>query len=214
MIMEIALRRRWRIGLAGAALALGLASCQVSGPAPRPERSSWFLDAERYRHSVHGRVSCPQCHVDLETPGLRVLEAHGRKLTRQYFVPPLEGCKNCHPYVFDQYQGGSHAAALTQLATGMPRCPDCHSAHYGQRLQNRQEATALQLQTCGSCHPEQTEGLVKGRHHPEHALADGFTCGTCHDVHAAKPLTLVIRDQPECRQCHAPNQEGTSHEAQ
>lgn len=196
-------------------LGLVLASCRTPAPQWRAEKGGWFLDSARYRASVHGRIACPQCHLEIDQQSFRGQEAHGRKLNQRIYRPPLEGCGDCHPYQYDRFQQGPHGPALTQPAPGLPSCPDCHSAHYGRRLTDQRAAVELQLKTCGACHPGPAAGLQQGRHPcPGHSLAEGFHCGTCHDVHGADPLSRSISEQPVCQPCHASHQEGNGHEAQ
>jgi hypothetical protein len=206
-------------GLGGAGLFLGAAGCKPAATAPRPERAGWFLDAERYRSSVHGRVECTGCHseadllvqpaAESDTPPL----PHGKAIPKAW-RPSFDGCKSCHPYEYDQFQGGSHGAALAELAPGFPDCATCHSAHYGQPRRGRGPAAAEQLQRCGSCHPAQAAALTRDRHPaPGHRPEDGFACGTCHDVHAAQKLGHSPKGQPVCEGCHAHDQKGKRHAA-
>ena len=204
-------------GLLWAGITLGTFACQPRENVPLPEPATWFIAADRYRSSVHGRLPCEKCHADL-AGSLRPEEkrnAHGKNLPDRYWTFSFAECKSCHPREFDSCQGGSHGAALEELATGLPNCSHCHSAHYGQRLRSRREAVALELRVCGSCHAREAAALTRDQHPaPGHALADGFACGTCHDVHAAEKLTRSPLGQPACQKCHAQDQKGFSHEAQ
>ena len=200
-------------------MGLGLlwAGCKPAATAPRPERAGWFLDADRYRRSVHGRVECAHCHADLNQAPRWAADTeapprpHGQQLPQPGWRPSFEGCRSCHAYEYAEFQGGPHGAALTELVPGLPDCATCHSAHYGEPLRDRRQAAALQLQRCGSCH---RQDLTRGQHlTPGHRPEDGLCCGTCHGVHAAQKLTSSPEGQPACQGCHAHLQKGASHAA-
>jgi len=198
---------------------LGLlgAGCKPATTAPRPVKAGWFVDADRYRSSVHGRVSCDKCHADVNQTARPAEESetpprtHAKQLPGPGWRPSFEGCRSCHPYEYAEFQSGPHGAALTEPAPGLPDCATCHSAHYGRPLADRAQAVALQLQQCSSCHQKD---LRKGQHlTPGHRPQDGLSCGTCHGVHAAEKLTASPQDQPACQGCHAHLQKGARHAA-
>ena len=198
-----------RKAAAWAWLGLAVVSCCPAAPAPTPARSGWFLDAARYRSSVHGRLTCDRCHSEIAEQGKPAgKDPHGRGTDLRSQPPAFQDCRNCHPRPFDLFQEGPHGAALEEIATGLPDCSSCHSAHDGEKIRTRQEAVALQLTKCGSCHEPAAQDFAAGQHPtPGHASARELGCGVCHDVHAARPLTADPAAHPACQNCHAHNPE-------
>ncbi|NWG12435.1 MAG: hypothetical protein HXY20_02740 [Acidobacteria bacterium] len=165
---------------------------------------SLFVDAAQLQRSVHGSLSCIDCHPGLnpsETPHARVIR-------------PVD-CQQCHDA--GSYQKSVHGRpvigpdgkAIRASAAG---CKDCHGTHEvlphtdGKSSVNRSRIA----HTCGSCHQSVQSHYARSAHGI--ALDKGVKGSpSCVDCHGEHDIELVAsKDSPvskarearTCMRCH------------
>ncbi len=75
---------------------------------------SLWVDAARFKDSVHGPLGCIRCHTDLP----------------HKFGKPLVQCRECHQESAKVYDQSVHGQRLSEGAKFAPTCQDCHGVHY------------------------------------------------------------------------------------
>lgn len=200
-------------------------ACHGDPSATRANGAPVVVDTERFAKSVHGPLSCVDCHSDLAAG---VEFPHPEKLAKVK-------CATCHEQSVEQYEHGIHADARhkdpnSRAAT----CVDCHggSAH-GILPSSDPESATNKLKvarTCAKCHGNKApvnlsggrNGAVAALFHDsihgqalaKKGLVVAPTCSDCHGNHAIVPKRLPDspvspRNVPvTCGKCH----EGIRHE--
>lgn len=169
----------------------------------RGNKISLQIIEEEFKRSVHGGVSCTDCHT-------RILdESHARRGVKE--ADRKVDCGACHEASESLYKTSVHSTKANIA------CKECHGYHYIKPLKDPGSTTYRTnlVQTCGACHPEESKqfsesvhgvGLSRGR--PNHP-----TCTTCHGTHGIKPRTdpeSAVHERKiaitTCPQCHAAEQ--------
>ena len=170
------------------------------------EKLSLRVSAADYSESVHGGIGCTSCHQDIGNrnhPKAKV--AIDNK--RDYAIEQNEGCRNCHPANFKQYQGSIHASLAADGNHAAPLCSDCHSAHAIKSLAVYEPLTG---QPCKTCHEDIFEAYAQSVHGEARASgnvirASHIQAPICADCHRAHDITAVAandRLQSTCLSCH------------
>jgi len=175
------------------------------------------VDMQRFEASVHGFLSCTDCHLKFtEDPHTPPDEAVGEEVSAlaeriagKAKVDPvaLGACTTCHSEIYGQVLGSVHGRNITEKGeTDGALCLDCHgSPHYivpkdGEgSLVNREHS----VETCGRCHGSEDLlakyglelNVMKGyeesfhgkKHHLGHRRAP--TCVSCHGAHDVRSKT-------------------------
>ena len=167
--------------LAGAVIvswvSIFLGISQGSGAVIPENRSTWFVDMNRFTRAAHAGLRCEDCHGTMmegtqkhpEPVELR------QEATRVY---DYSRCKSCHLKAYERYGLGGHAKVLREQtaarATGLPiptdpkahapTCGHCHSSHYDRSGLSRLDTGIRQVLTCGSCHPAHAQSYLEDRH--------------------------------------------------
>src|SRR5574341_189956 len=90
------------------------------------ESRSLIVDVATIEASVHGKLSCSDCHFGFSP------EEHPQRnfmTERDYILASSESCRRCH---FDKYTKTLESIHYTMLSQGnqdAPVCVDCHTAH-------------------------------------------------------------------------------------
>ena len=192
---------------------------------------SLYVDSIRYQHSVHGKLLCDQCHVNmavephgrLSTPLPKSVETYTTKY-RPGTRPAAGSCVTCHPSEWESYRGSIHARALRSGKLDAPFCSDCHGSHYmlsTADLESQVNPTNVP-HTCASCHavdlimsrydiPTNTYQTFQQSVHGRKLLLGQkgvAVCASCHGVHDIKsPSNPASPLYPThiantCRKCH------------
>ena len=171
-----------------------------------------YVDPSRFQHSVHGKLLCDRCHVNMA----RLRQGYGGQATvslrndvlplvakyRPGTRPAAGSCVVCHPQQFEEYRGSVHAKALRSDRPGAPVCSDCHGNHYMLKtadLESQINPTNVP-HTCASCHavgllmskydiPTNTyQTFVQSVHGRKLLLGEKgvAVCTSCHGVHDIK----------------------------
>ncbi len=180
------------------------------------KKVSGFVDVKILQKSVHGKVKCVQCHVDLATADM------------PHEKPKKPYCGNCHNEVQSLYNECMHGK---KSAKGDPLAPNCFTCHGSHNILSKKDKKSPIYpmnvpNLCGRCHkegsPVQTSRNVSQTHilenysesiHGEALLKKGLTvaatCASCHSPHRILPHTdpksTINRNNiaATCIKCHA-----------
>lgn len=177
----------------------------------REKEVSLFVSESGLRNSVHGKVSCSDCHTKIRDD----VHAEGGKVTDRRVE-----CARCHEKENKEFQQSLHAKAVMKGTERAAHCYDCHGKHYILSSKNPGSMTHFSNieSTCERCHGDKE--FVK-----EHALRTGpspgelfrasvhgktgdVTCINCHGSHDLRslidPKSSIFRSNlPQtCGACH------------
>jgi nitrate reductase gamma subunit len=224
--------------------------------------AAWLIDAERFHVSVHGQLSCRDCHEDINEKKIHPDPADVNKTLKDFFQ--FEQCTACHEDVAIEIAGDSHGGQEATAWQRFDNCIECHDPHYQvsdgdnvsipdlnppadekcsrcHKFQPKLPDFSDEDQSCLQCHlvdpgddPPSVEktaifcfhchGSNRRRHSLQiysHPVIDeaqyastphaDVSCMVCHPQ-AAK---FGHSDQPvgDCKQCHGPHDEKTTHDA-
>jgi uncharacterized protein with PIN domain len=178
---------------------------------------SLFVEAKKFSSSIHGSLSCTNCHADLEGKDL----PHATPLKRV-------DCGTCHGEEAKQHAKSLHGRAVAHGDPLAPRCASCHGNHDILPAKDpRSPVAPLNVPfTCGKCHregtPVQTQRKIEQHNiienyaesmHGEALLKKGLVvaanCASCHTAHNILPHTdpnssiARVNIAKTCTKCHA-----------
>ena len=90
--------------------------------------AAWLIDNERFHVSVHGQLSCQDCHEGISERKRHPNPADVNKNLRDFFQ--LEQCTSCHDDVTDEISEGRHGGQEATLWQRFENCIECHDPHY------------------------------------------------------------------------------------
>lgn len=173
---------------------------------------SLFISESEFRTSVHGSLSCLDCHVHIKR------DAHpekGKKTDHKKV-----DCGSCHSNEQEEYRWSVHAKSILREPNRAMDCYDCHGSHYILSKENPKSATYfLNIEaTCERCHGDKEfvreHRLVKGPSPGEllkesvHGESGKVTCTSCHGSHNLRsindPQSFIFRSNipKTCGRCH------------
>ncbi|NWG03547.1 MAG: hypothetical protein HXY44_11900 [Syntrophaceae bacterium] len=167
-------------------------------------KRSWLIDMGKFLSSSHGRLSCFECHSDIEEKGVRHPDPKllGRSSTLLF---DYKKCERCHPGEYQRYLKGVHAKALMERKKNAPTCGDCHVTHYVVSNQTRLELGRWMTQMCGGCHPVEKRTYLEN-YHGKTAASLGYVasayCTDCHGAHTCLSLKKKEEALEVCQKCH------------
>jgi predicted CXXCH cytochrome family protein len=178
---------------------------------------SVYVNKNILSSSVHLKVDCIQCHVDLEGSDF----PHTENVKRAK-------CNSCHEEIQKLYDGSLHGKAYARGDRLAPICQNCHGSHEISSVKNLKSKVApINIPyLCGQCHKEgsavQLQRNIPQTHilenysesiHGEALLKKGLvvtaTCISCHTSHEILPHTdshsSIARKNiaSTCAKCHA-----------
>jgi hypothetical protein len=168
-----------------------------------PQRS-WWIDMGKFLSSPHGRLSCSECHADIEEKGVRHPNPKllGRVSTLLF---DYKKCEKCHPQEYQRYLKGAHAKALVEGKKDAPTCGNCHVTHYVVSNQSRLELGRWMAEMCGVCHPVAKKTYLEN-YHGKAAASLGYEasayCTDCHGAHTCLSLKKKEEALEACKKCH------------
>jgi cytochrome b subunit of formate dehydrogenase len=173
---------------------------------------SVHVDPARFSASVHGSLSCTDCHTTIsEYPHEKVAPAD---------------CSTCHAEAVEQYATSIHAKSRAGGDAAAAACVDCHGKHdILPRSDPASKTNRFRIPaTCASCHtnasvtkshpmpgPEAINRYfesVHGKGTLEKGLNVSAVCSDCHGAHAVLPhedpsSSISHKNVPlTCRKCH------------
>ena len=168
----------------------------------QPQHSrAWFIDPFKYHVSVHGQLSCQDCHADVAA---RKVHPNPSDVTRRlgnFFHP--DTCFNCHDEdsIKENLLKGLHGGKPIQKEKDYSKCLNCHNPHYqpglGKKLLPGVEPTSSNIELCASCHKKK-ESLP-------HAKSDDVRCMECHEDFGPQDKNSHRHIDQLCLKCHSPN---------
>jgi uncharacterized protein with PIN domain len=178
---------------------------------------SLHVDENKFKTSIHGKLTCIACHADLKGKEM----PHDENLAKPQ-------CGTCHSAEQALYQECKHGKASGRNDPLAPTCKDCHGSHDILAVKNPKSTVAPMNvpYLCGRCHREGAPVAIQRQLSQEHILenysesihGDGLfkrgltvsaTCASCHSPHRILPHTdprsTIARANiaATCTQCHA-----------
>jgi hypothetical protein len=176
-----------------------------------------FVRASEVAGSRHSKVSCSQCHSEVNASRVRPCETITKKVD----------CASCHAEVGQLYQRSTHGQLLAKNDPNAPTCKECHGTH---RVLGRHDPQSVTFATnvptlCGRCHREGQKAALRYagsqheiiQHYTESIHGKGLlksgltvtaTCNNCHTAHSVLPhtdpeSTVNPKNLPNtCGTCH------------
>jgi len=167
------------------------------------EQRSTKVDPLLLKASVHGKLSCSDCHFGFSS------EEHPRRTfrtSRDFTLASSESCRRCH---FDKYTNELESIHYTMLSQGKlsaPVCIDCHGSHEVSRVGKERTSSAKRCQRCHALEYDIYAKSVHGNALFNEHNQDVPVCIDCHTAHTIQdPFSISFRDRiPEiCGNCHA-----------
>jgi len=156
--------------------------------------SAWLIDPEGFHISVHGQLSCLECHSDIikkrQHPDVEDVD----KTLNAFFRP--EQCATCHEEVLIEInEKGIHAGEAVKEKGESNLCIECHDPHYqksysGSAGQDDNDQTlspprlSSEDEACMACHSSIPD------EDPKNAEKISLLCFHCH---AGLPESDVIK---------------------
>lgn len=175
-----------------------------------------FVDAEKFKASVHSFLACSGCHSEFSTDSHPSRRFRSKK---QYQIRASLECRRCH--TDEQIKGNPiHAGLLKGDSKGKAAvCTECHSAHSVKPVTGG-KVFAGEGQYCMSCHGYnfsmtfrngESLRLAVDRSHLEGSVHSKLSCSDCHygfssEEHprrtfkSRREYTIALSES--CRRCH------------
>ncbi|MEW6720226.1 MAG: cytochrome b/b6 domain-containing protein [Thermodesulfobacteriota bacterium] len=175
---------------------------------------SLHVDPEAYKNSVHGDLSCMDCHGDI------------KELPHAASLKPVD-CSGCHSEAAAAYAKSSHVVTFRRRAVqNPPRCVDCHGAHAVPKAAAASSPVNFRnvAATCARCHGDEEVAAERGIPIPgaarmyaksvhnraivEKGLNKSASCIDCHGAHDMKdhrdPASPINKENlpATCGRCH------------
>jgi uncharacterized protein with PIN domain len=191
--------------------------CHTNQALKSADGRSMFVKAAEISDSRHVKVSCSQCHSEVNASKIRPCET----ITKQV------DCSKCHEAVGQQYQRSTHGQLFAKQDSNAPTCRECHGTHgiLG-KLDSRSRTFPPNVPNlCAQCHREGQRAALRytGQQHDittnysesihgKGLLRSGLTvtatCTSCHTSHGELPSkdpesTVNSKNLPAtCGKCH------------
>ncbi len=146
--------------------------------------SAWLIDPERFHISVHGQLSCLECHSDITEKKQHPDVEDVDKTLNAFFRP--EQCAKCHKEVLIEINGkGIHGGEAVKENRESNLCIECHDPHYQEfyadsvgQDNNYQILSPLKVssedEACMACHRSIADD------DPKNAEKISILCFNCH----------------------------------
>ncbi|MDZ7698805.1 MAG: cytochrome c3 family protein [Deltaproteobacteria bacterium] len=161
-----------------------------------PSEASWAVDPARFHASVHGQISCQDCHGDVTEREMHPDPLQVTKRVKDFFH--FEECLACHDSIMDDLEAGMHGSRKVKSPDSYQDCLRCHNPHYQISITDParkkfKPARPVKKQ-CGACH--ETRNAL-----PSFSEADA-ACLICHRSVAADDPREKERINALCLHCH------------
>ncbi len=150
-----------------------------------------FVDGRKFSGSVHGSLSCTDCHADLQGKDL----PHGTPVAKV-------NCGTCHSQEYEQHSKSLHGRAVARGNSLAPRCVDCHGNHDILPVKDPRSTVApLKVPfVCGRCHREGTP-VQKNLNIEQHNILENYS----ESIHGEGLLKKGLVVAANCASCHTPH---------
>ena len=115
--------------------------------------ASWLVDQERFHISVHGQLSCQECHADISEKSRHPDPVDVNRSLTEFFQ--TDQCAACHEDIMEEIAEGSHAGPEAKPRQRFDACIECHNPHYQVRESDDRGGSILNKpakQKCSRCH--------------------------------------------------------------
>jgi nitrate reductase gamma subunit len=158
-------------------------------------QAEWFIEDERFHASVHGQLSCRDCHADVYAKKPHPDPGAVNRSLDDFFSQ--DKCLSCHEDIIEDIDQGQHAGKDDVDAEAYANCIACHDPHY--QMSAFGDVTPDDLKQdkekkCALCHAFQ-DAL------PE-LMAEDLACMTCHQAFSADHPDAVEKAAALCFHCH------------
>ncbi|SPF40119.1 Nitrate reductase gamma subunit [Syntrophobacter sp. SbD1] len=157
--------------------------------------ASWFIDHGRFHVSVHGRISCFECHGDVRKESLHPDPMAVNKGLNDFYR--LDQCSGCHREVVENLDSGVHAGERVKAPQEYRVCTACHDPHYQLTAKKLppafDQSKPVSLQ-CGVCHAEKTALPALS--------SDDEGCMVCHRLVEEEDPGAAKKVAAFCFKCH------------
>jgi predicted CXXCH cytochrome family protein len=157
--------------------------------------ASWFIDPGRYHVSVHGQISCLECHGDISKESVHPDPIAVNKTLNDFYR--LDQCAGCHENVVEELATGVHAGRPIENPQEYRTCITCHDPHYQlttTKLPPAFDRSKPVSRQCGVCHEKKTAL-------PAFSSADEG-CMVCHRLVEAGEPGATKQVAALCFKCH------------
>jgi len=182
------------------------------------------IDMEKFNKSIHGSVSCTDCHFDLPriNPIVNMEKApHHISAIGKSKTSRIELCLKCHDE--DSYSNKGHSGKVLEGNSDSADCGDCHGVHYITKIKNNRAAKSAISNSCINCHGDkikmernnlltsQVRTFRRTYHGKAHFLESATAvagCADCHTGHNILPahdsnsILTEINQVKICGKCH------------
>jgi nitrate reductase gamma subunit len=158
-------------------------------------QASWLIDREQFHVSVHGQISCQDCHDDISEKQLHPDPEEVTRTLKSFFQP--EQCIDCHSDTADDIDAGSHGGETVTDPKMIYDCIGCHDPHYQTAYPEADSQIDLNQPVdakCSICHELQTKL-------PE-LSAEDEQCMQCHHFLSSEDPQAVEKIAGFCFHCH------------
>jgi nitrate/TMAO reductase-like tetraheme cytochrome c subunit len=190
-------------------------TCHEDDSAARADGRPVVVKPAVFEKSVHGPLSCVDCHQDL---GKFSDFPHPEKLAKV-------DCSSCHSDAVAQYKASVHSTARERGPTVAATCVDCHGLHDILPKADPQSRTYHfnVAETCAKCHgnadiirkggiPSDVTVPFRDSIHGQALMKSGLivapTCSDCHGAHEirgkkdVKSQVSLAHVPATCGKCH------------
>lgn len=178
------------------------------------EKLSVFVNEDDFKSTVHGFLSCTDCHQKIS------MESHpGRAFDSRsaFALDASSACRTCHSDT--QLQAKPNHAYLANKTNGPP-CAECHGAHTVKRISEWRPALS-DNQFCLTCHKQKISktlnngeklSLLIDPSHLKASVHNRHACSDCHSDFSKKSHPMKkfengrdhsIKVSEACKKCHS-----------
>lgn len=172
---------------------------------------SLYVSEEGFKASVHGKLSCNDCHSYIRDD--KHAEGGEKRGNKTVY------CGKCHKEAEKEYMQGLHSKIPKGAKERAAQCHDCHGKHNILSSKNPKSKTHTSNidKTCNRCHSDiefvrehALGSIIPGDEFKEsvHGKSGEVTCVSCHGSH---DLRSLIDPKSSIFRSNIPNTCGTCH---
>jgi hypothetical protein len=158
------------------------------------DRRSLYVDHNIQQNSIHNKISCSQCHAEVNNSKLRPCENIIHKVD----------CSSCHSEVGDEYLTSTHGILASEQDPNAPVCKECHGTHnvLG-KLNPDSPIFSINIPTlCAKCHREGEKAAIRYTR-PEKDIVEHYT----ESIHGKGLIKSGLTVTATCTDCHTAHHE-------
>jgi nitrate reductase gamma subunit len=160
-----------------------------------PAHASWWVNSKEFHASVHGQISCQDCHEDIEKQAPHPNPEEIAEGAKEFFQP--DHCLVCHEEVAADLDKGKHGSMRVKDPGKYQMCLSCHNPHYQTPIKETVtfNPDKPRYEQCGACHEEKKQL-------PPFSAKDE-ACMACHQLIHPEGSEATERIENICFHCHA-----------